>query len=349
MYVRASLSRTVAMFDLTNPAVPAPLATVEVVAESLSDTVALGRILFHRSRAPVHSRSGYVACASCHPDGGHDGQTWDFTHAGEGLRNTIDLRGRGGTASGPLHWSGNFDEVQDFENDIVDQFGGSGLADDGAAPNAPLGAPNAGRSAQLDALAAYVASLDAAPLSPHRAADGSHTERALRGREVFHRAGCARCHAGARFTDSTLTQPYRVHDVGTLTPGSGQRLGAPLVGIDTPSLLGAWASAPYLHDGSAATLLDVLARNERDQHGVSSTLDADERADLVAYLLELDRAEPELEAPSGTGGCGCVIVVVGPRQRRDGAALFSVGLFAIVVRRCRRAPQAAPNRRRKTA
>jgi len=350
MYVRASLSRTVAMFDLTDPAVPAPLATVEVVAESLSEAVALGRILFHSSRAPVHSRSGYIACASCHPDGGHDGQTWDFTHAGEGLRNTIDLRGRGGTACGPLHWSGNFDEVQDFENDIVAQFGGTGLADDGTPPNAPLGAPNAGRSAQLDALAAYVASLDAAPRSPHRAADGTHTESALRGREVFDRAGCARCHAGARFTDSTLTSPYLVYDVGTLAPSSGQRLGAPLAGIDTPSLLGAWTSAPYFHDGSAATLLDVLTRNERDQHGVTSTLDADARADLVAFLLELDRAEPESEAqaPSPTGGCGCAVVA--PRQELHGPLLCALALLAVVVRRSRRTTRAAsPKRCRKTA
>ena len=46
-----------------------------------------------------------AACATCHLDGGHDGRTWDFTGRGEGLRNTISLRGRSGTGHGPVHWS----------------------------------------------------------------------------------------------------------------------------------------------------------------------------------------------------------------------------------------------------
>ena len=45
---------------------------------------------------------------------------WDFSQFGEGVRNTTSLRGRGGIAQGPLHWTGNFDEVQDFENQIRD-------------------------------------------------------------------------------------------------------------------------------------------------------------------------------------------------------------------------------------
>ena len=42
-------------------------------------------------------------------------------------------------------------------------------------------------------------------------------------------------------------------NVGTIKPTSGQRLGATLTGIDPPTLRDVWATAPYLHDGSAAT------------------------------------------------------------------------------------------------
>ena len=92
-----------------------------------------------------------------------DGRTWDFTQFGEGLRNTVDLRGRGGMAHGPVHWSANFDEIQDFENDIVHGFGGTGLAADGEPPYPPLDPrSNGGRSAALDALAAYIKTLPAA-------------------------------------------------------------------------------------------------------------------------------------------------------------------------------------------
>ena len=80
-----------------------------------------------------------------------------------------------------------------------------------------------------------------------------------------------------------------LHDVGTLGPGSGQRLGGTLTGIDTPTLHGVWRTGPYLHDGSAATLREVLVdRNPSDQHGTTSTLSTSEIDDLVAYLLCLD-------------------------------------------------------------
>jgi len=50
-----------------------------------------------------------------------------------------------------------------------------------------------------------------------------------------------------------------LHDVGTLRDSSGQRLNGPLLGIDTPTLLGLWDTAPYFHDGSAPTLADVFS------------------------------------------------------------------------------------------
>ena len=186
---------------------------------------------------------------------------WDFTGRGEGLRNTVTLHGRGGTAHGNVHWSANFDEIQDLENDIRGAFGGSGfLADaDFTAAGAPLGPPKAGRSAELDALAAYVSSLGrgSIPRSPERNPDGTMTAAALAGEAVFASLGCSGCHVEPELTDSTLGAAT-LHDVGTLRTTSGQRLGGPLAGIDTPTLLGVWETAPYFHDGSAATLDDVF-------------------------------------------------------------------------------------------
>ena len=294
-YVANYLSRDVQVLDLSNPRMPVVLATVSTTTELLPPAVANGKRLFYRSREPRHSFANYIACASCHADGsGHDGRSWDFTNRGEGVRNTTDLRGRGGLAHGPVHWSGNFDEIQDFENDIVRFFGGTGLAQDGQPPNPPLGTPNAGRSADLDDLAAYVASLNEPARSPFRQTDGTLSEAALRGKVLFLNPAlqCASCHVPPRFTDSVVTSnptEFIRHDVGTLTPASGSRLGDPLDGLDTPSLLGLWDSAPYLHDGSAATLLDVLTtKNDADQHGVTSMLSTNQLTDLIAYLLSLD-------------------------------------------------------------
>ncbi len=294
-YAANYLSRDVQVLDLSNPRMPAVLATVPVTSEPLPPAIANGKRMFYRSREPRHSVANYIACASCHADGGgHDGRSWDFTNRGEGLRNSHDLRGRGGIAHGPVHWSGNFDEIQDFENDIVRFFGGTGLAQDGRPPNPPLGTPNAGRSTDLDDLAAYVASLTEPARSPYRKPDRTLSEAARRGKALFLAPAlqCSSCHVPPRFTDSAVTPDpsnFVRHDVGTLTSASGSRLGGPLDGLDTPSLLGLWDSAPYLHDGSAGSLLDVLTtKNPTDRHGVTSVLSTNQLADLVAYLLSLD-------------------------------------------------------------
>ncbi|MEZ0312913.1 MAG: PKD domain-containing protein [Myxococcota bacterium] len=316
VYVASSLSRSVFVLDASDPRSPTVLSEIAVSPEPLAPAIALGKRLFHRSTEPMHSAQNYIACASCHPDGGQDGRTWDFTQAGEGLRNTIDLRGRAGLGHGPVHWTANFDEIQDFENDIVHGFGGEGLAHDGAQPYPPLGtSPNAGRSIELDALAAYVSSLATFPKTPHRSSDGALSEPARRGKALFYdpTTGCAGCHAPPRFTDSTLTADpanFALHDVGTWTPASGEGRGSSYVGFDVPTLLGVFATAPYLHDGSAPTLRDVLTnRNPSNTHGVTSHLSHTELDDLVAFLMALDGRPDELpddvvpEESSAIAGC----------------------------------------------
>ncbi len=148
-----------------------------------------------------------------------------------------------------------------------------------------LGGTKASFSGDLDALAAYLTSLDTTPKSPHRDAAGNMTASAAAGESLF-QARCATCHSGPDFTDSS----YGVlHDVGTLTGDSGNRLGLTLPGLDTPGLRGVWATAPYLHDGSAADLMAVLTtRNAGDQHGVTSDLNAGQIQNLVDYLQQLD-------------------------------------------------------------
>ena len=177
-------------------------------------------------------------------------------------------------------------------------------------------------SVALDQLAAFVLSLQAVPPSPHRNEDGTLTDAARRGREVFADAGCTRCHAAPRYTDSAAGL---LHDVGTLLPTSGQRLGGPLEGIDTPSLAGLWATAPYLHDGRAGTLREIFTvYNPGDKIGVTSTLDDRELADLEAYLLQLDDS-PE---PESAEARGCAI------DRQPGFAWLML-LLPVLARRRR--------------
>ena len=268
-----------------------------VASEPLPANVLRGKKFFYDAGSKALNIDGYMSCASCHIDGSHDGRTYDFTAPmGEGLRNTIDLRGRAGLEHGRLHWTGNFDEVHDFENQIRLLGQGTGLMDDAdfnAGKRAePFGNPKRNISDRLDDLVAYVDSLTDVPSSPYRAANGSLTSSGQAGKRHFNRLGCYSCHGGEAFTDSKV-RLGSLHDVGTLTSQSGQRMGQTLTGIDTPTLRGIWDTAPYLHDGSAATLREVLTtKNPNDQHGAVSTLTSNELDELIAYLKQIDNNEP---------------------------------------------------------
>ncbi|MEO1575878.1 MAG: thrombospondin type 3 repeat-containing protein, partial [Pseudomonadota bacterium] len=262
-----------------------------VTSEVLTPTLLLGKRLFFDSADPRLTAQGYIACSTCHADGGHDGRTWDFADVGEGLRNTADLRARAGVGHGNVHWTANFDEIHDFENDMRDIFKGSGLMDDADfdATASTLGAPKAGLSADLDALAAFVTSLATTGPSPHRASDGTLTADALAGAQVFFSTGCAACHSGTAFTDSPAGGNF--HDIGSVDADTGGRLGSPLPdgGLDTPTLLGLWSTAPYLHDGSAATLRDaVLAHSEGAVGAAVAALDSVALDRLSAFLGQIE-------------------------------------------------------------
>ena len=277
-YVANSLSDDVSIIDLSTFE---EVKRIPVTTSPLSPELKRGKLLFISSRSTRVSRDRWMSCESCHADGEQDGRTWLFP---DGPRNTTNLRGLAHTQ--PLHWSADRDEVQDFEFTIRELQAGTGLVEEGE-PHPELGQPNAGLSADLDALAAFVASLQPKP-SPFRLADGTLTPEALRGQAVFYRAdvGCAACHVPPLFTD------LRGHDIGTGS-GPGELLGP---AFDTPSLRGIWHTAPYLHDGSAPTLRDVVVtHNPTDRHGHTAHLSEAEVQYLVVFLLSLEGAKSRVQ------------------------------------------------------
>jgi large repetitive protein len=321
LWVQNFLSRSVSVFDVGDQLDDgaSPVTDLGSYAsaswESLAPEVLRGKRVFYNAADPRMAQDGYFSCAACHLDGRQDGQVWDFTQLGEGLRNSTSLLGSAGMGRGLLHWSGNFDEVQDFETPIRNLFGGLGFMDDADffadGRDHPLGPPKAGFSEDLDGLAAFLASLDQDDRSPYRESHGALSAEGAAGRLIFEQLACHRCHAGEAFTDSP--QGYR-HDVGTLSAASGARLGEELLALDTPSLRGLFASAPYLHDGSAETLEAVLlARNPTGAHGDAAALDAAEMAQLVSFLLQIDGSEPgiapapQLEILAPTSGQSALI------------------------------------------
>jgi YVTN family beta-propeller protein len=228
-----------------------------------------------------------------------------------------------------LNWSAIRDEVQDFTRNIRAVSGGAGLilvdangnpVPEGAAGNAQLPdlvpTANTGLNADLDAIATYLAVDVKAPISPLRGQDVSA------GRTRFEIAGCQNCHGGPNWTNSILdfTPPPAANEivdaqlirflcrVGTFDPAlfiaPGNEIRANnaanvqargVLGINVPSLIAVFASAPYLHSGAAATLDDVLenvTHRSAGTGGVDTLTNPADRKTLVRFLKSIDRTTP---------------------------------------------------------
>lgn len=275
-FVNNTLAGTVSVIDTATYAVT---NTVTLTDIPLPPILLRGKRLFHSSARSDLARARWIACNTCHVEGEHDGRTWQLQFIGSippGAepvirRNTTSLLGMIETY--PLRWSAEWDESADSEFSVRFEQFGTGLIPDGAM-NPTRGAPNQGRSEDLDALAAFIDSLAASPRVQRL------TAAELRGKEIFESAatGCADCHPTPLYTD------LKVHDVGT-ADATGEWFG-PL--IDTPTLRFLYDSAPYLHDGSAPTLFDVLTvKNPAGEHGGTSHLSEQDIQDLIAFLLAL--------------------------------------------------------------
>ena len=283
-YVFNRLSPVMSVVDLISETV---VASVPTAPNLLPPEVDNGRRLFITSASPQTAGNRFMSCESCHFDGREDGRTWLFSN---GPRQTQTIAGDS-TRSGLMHHNGDRADLQDFAIAFTGLQGGTGLT-----------------PSQLDDMALWsnfsIRFLD----NPNIELDGALNAQARLGRRVFASAGCASCHSGPFLTDADgnndISNPL-LHDVGTFSVGTGTQDATdrtrdqpgiaggtlrPAGFFESSFLLGLASSPPYLHAGTAETLLDTLtvSNNPGDQHGVTSTLSSLEREQLAAYLAALD-------------------------------------------------------------
>ncbi len=279
-YVNNTLAGTVSVIDTAAYAVTSVIAVTDI---PLPPILLNGKRLFHTSDDPRLSRAQWISCNTCHFEGEHDGRTWFFGFAGP--RNTTSLLGMIQTY--PLRWSGEWDESADSEFANRKENFGSGLIDGEmncslSPPDCVNHLPNQGRAFDLDCLATFIDALQI-PLSPAHAHGEPLTEAEERGKAIFDdpELGCIECHPPPFYTDR------QTHDVGTAT--DDERIGPE---FDTPTLRGLYDSAPYFHDGSAATLYEAITHpSSGSEHDVSGLLGEAEIQDLIAFMLALPFAE----------------------------------------------------------
>jgi cytochrome c peroxidase len=278
------------------------------------EKIALGRRLFEDKAL---SSTGTVACASCHDArlSFADGEVTGKGVTGKRLaRHTPSLWN---VAFSPLlFWDGRASSLEDQVHGPVenpDEMGSTLDAaaqrlarDDGyrrafaaAFPQSPELSPGNIASA----LAAYERTLVSPPTRFDAWVAGKAdalTESEVRGFQLFAGRGrCISCHVGFDFTD------HNFYDIGLPDEDKGRGKEMKLAAADhafkTPSLRELAWTAPYMHDGSLATLEDVVRHYEgggvprptrsKDMPAGLALAD-EERADLVAFLESLSSETP---------------------------------------------------------
>jgi cytochrome c peroxidase len=331
------VGRSVTVVDLTTDQVHATVESAALpTAGTLEATVHYGKAIFFSSadvdvptgpKIPVGrlSSEGWSGCVSCHANGLTDQVVWIF---GTGPRRSVPLNGtfnpHNPNDQKVLNYSAIFDEVQDFENNIRGTSGGLGLITlaDGVTPDPTLNAfalANTGRSAGLDALNAFIARGIRTPISPLRNVNPfSQDARDIAlGRKLFVENGCVKCHGGGGWSAARRDyipppaaneivngQVFRMlRTVSTFNGANANEVRqngvAPLGadGFNPPSLLGAWALGPLLHNGSALTIDDVLDSAGHRRAGLTPFQrdllnDERNRNALAKFLKSIDAATP---------------------------------------------------------
>jgi len=226
----------------------------------------------------------WLSCASCHPEGRSDGLNWDMPNDGIGnTKNTKSMAYSFDTP--PAMWRG----VRD----------GAHVGIKAGFKFIKFKEPT---QQELDDVAAYIKSMSAEP-NPYSTKEGEMTADAVAGKAIFEssEAKCSYCHSGPLYTN------LKSYDVGTKD----------ILDVDgmyyTPTLLEMWKTAPYLHDGSAATIREVMTtKNAGDKHGKTSHLSSKQIDQLEAYILQI--GSNASTAPSAT-----VVPTVKEDLNNDGA------------------------------
>jgi cytochrome c peroxidase len=215
-----------------------------------------GEAVFYDAR---RSHSQWFSCATCHTEGHTCGRCFDTLNDDSYGNPKLTPSLRGVNRTGPWTWHG-------WQKDL------------GAAVSKSLTETLFGPEPAADDVKAVVAFLQTLehPPNPNLKPDGSRGEAAERGKALFEgKARCARCHKGEDYTSA------RNYDVKLEGDGS------PFDDWNPPSLRGLWDRGPYLHEGQAQTLDEVLRSFHSPEKLGGAPLTPQEHSDLIEFLKSL--------------------------------------------------------------
>jgi len=199
--------------------------------------------------------SGSYNCSTCHVEGHTCGLNFDTLNDDSYGNPKLTPTLRSVSHTGPWTWHG-------WQKDL------------GAAVQKSYTETMFGPRLTEEEIKSVVTFLETLEHPPNPRADLS--EAAKRGQALFKgKARCAKCHHGDQYTSE------RNYDVGLEPDGSPYKLWNP------PSLRGLWDRGPYLHDGRAATLSDLLDKHHPPEKLGGEELNKEELNDLIEFLRAL--------------------------------------------------------------
>jgi cytochrome c peroxidase len=280
--------------------------------------VALGKALFFDPRL---SGSGAIACSTCHNPSFNwqDGQALGVgDHGGRLGRRTPTILNL--AWSEPFFWDGRAPTLEAQAKGPMASTAEMNMPHDGVvaavkrvpAYRAAFAAAYPGEALDIDAVAKAIAAYERtvvsgeAPFDRWVAGDArAMSPAAVRGFAVFTGKGnCASCHSSWRFTDDGF------HDIGMPDADLGRAKIMPGLTIlehafKTPTLRNIAERAPYMHDGSVATLEAVMDHYDHGFVRRASLSDqikpleltAQEKADVIAFLQALSSDDAPVAFP----------------------------------------------------
>lgn len=251
VYAAEYFGDSVGVVDV-NPEARPGAASIALGPEQELSSVRQGQVFFNDAALCFQH---WQSCASCHPDVRADGLNWDLLNDGMGNpKNTKSLFLSHQTP--PVMITGVRDKAETAVRSGIRYIQFAVRPEEDAV-----------------AIDEFLKTVEAVP-SPHLL-EGALSEAAKRGEAIFNEIGCASCHPAPLFTD---LQPYNV--------GTGKDRESE-VKFDTPTLVEVWRTAPYLHDGRAATVLDMLKSEDSGAQHHPTGLTDEQLADLAEYILSL--------------------------------------------------------------
>lgn len=198
----------------------------------------------------------WLSCATCHPDARTDALNWDLLNDGMGNPKNVKTM------------------LLSHETPRAMWLGVRADAETGVRAGLKHIQFTVRPEKDAKAIDAYLKSLE--PETSPFLIKGKLSKAAKRGEKIYKKQGCVYCHPAPLYTN------MKMYDLGTTI---GQDAGRK---VDTPSLIEVWRTAPYLHDGRAASLHEIFTiYNPDDKHGKTSKLSEEEINDLIEYLRSL--------------------------------------------------------------